>query len=139
MLTEFIYRNADYIVVGAIFLLFYVVGVYLKTYITKKVNEPKLGTAKGCEDCIAMAKIPVIENNQIVLRRDELPKLSNQIARLQEAVDTLEASVSKLFNLIEQSWLAQINRLESAFIKDRGKHKNEKLSKSKSARASRKN
>lgn len=118
MLYEFVLANHELIVVAAVVFIAYIVGIYIKTLVEKKFTAPKPGTRRGCEDCLAMQaiseRLPKLEARQDECQRASFPEIIENITILKADVDNMQQNISKLFNLIEQSWLAQINRLETA-------------------------
>jgi hypothetical protein len=121
MLTEFLLANHEFLILGVLFLFGYIVGIYLKSWLEKRIKAPSRGTKKGCEDCVAMQaiseRIPKIEGKQEDLRKSDIPQMAENIALLTDQVEDMQENISKLFTLIEQSWLAQINRLETTLYR----------------------
>jgi len=117
-LYTFVVANHEVFVYAFMGLGMYSGAVYLRELIRRRMTQEKQGTKKGCADCIAMqmaiTEIPIIMKNQADLRSQDLPSLAEGISNLDSSVTSLKADVTKLFNLIEQSWLAQINRLETS-------------------------
>ena len=117
-LYEFVSQNQSVLLYAIVAFVVYCGAVYVKELILAKMKQEKPGTRKGCAECLAMqatlTRLPVIEKNQADLRSKGIPELTECISTLDTSVQSLKGDVSKLFSLIEQSWLSQINRLETA-------------------------
>lgn len=118
MINTFVTAHHEFVVLSLVFIILFFIGNYIKAYIVKKVSDPRIGTKEGCSTCAAMQgyteKLPEIAARQEECYKTALPEIAKNIAVLQTDIESMDARISKLFNLIEQSWLAQINRLESA-------------------------
>ena len=114
---EILFASHEVLLVGLVLLLAYIGGILLKSYLEKMVKASKQGTKRGCEDCVAMQaiteRVPKIETKQDEIRKGDIPEMAENIALLTAQVEDMQENISKLFTLIEQSWLAQINRLET--------------------------
>lgn len=117
-LYEFVSQNQSVLLYAIVAFIVYCGAVYVKELILAKMKQEKPGTGTGCVNCLAMqatlTRLPVIERNQADLRSKGIPELTECISTLDTSVQSLKVDVSKLFSLIEQSWLSQINRLETA-------------------------
>ena len=117
-LYSFVVNNHEVLIYAGVGLLVYSGAVYLRELIVHKMTQEKQGTKKGCADCLAMQmainEIPTIKKNQFDLRSTDIPTIAESVSNMENSIKSLQGDTTKLFNLIEQSWLAQINRLEVA-------------------------